>query len=100
LANSNSRYAKTGTLQITVPDGAGGKREIVYQSRRFIPPAGSAGQLLVEHTMLDGERLDGIAARYLGDPSQYWRICDSNAAVDPSELEEPGRVIVIRLTVS
>ncbi len=46
--------------------------------------------------MLDGDRLDLIAHRYLGDPELYWRICDANRALRPEELTaEPGRRLVI-----
>ncbi len=45
----------------------------------------------------DGERLDLIAARYLGDPEQSWRQCDANGAVRPEELEEVGRRVRITL---
>jgi hypothetical protein len=35
---------------------------------------------------MQGERLDNITARYLGDPLQFWRVCDANGAMNPSEL--------------
>jgi hypothetical protein len=45
-----------------------------------------------------GERLDIIAATYLGDPEQFWRICDANNAMRPDELTEtPGRQLRITL---
>jgi len=70
---------------------------IAYKRRRFIPP--TDGQTtLVEHTVTQGERLDNITARYLGDPLQFWRICDANLALDPEELtDETGRTIVITM---
>jgi hypothetical protein len=36
-----------------------------------------------------------VTARTLGDPEQFWRICDANDALDPYALVVPGR----RLTV-
>ncbi|HZT57821.1 MAG TPA: LysM domain-containing protein, partial [Pyrinomonadaceae bacterium] len=50
-----------------------------------------------EHTVTQGERLDQIAAQYLGDPEQFWRICDANGALRPEELLETGRRV--RLTL-
>ena len=44
--------------------------------------------LLLEHTVTEGDRLDNIAARYLGDPEQFWRICDANGVMRPDELTE------------
>jgi hypothetical protein len=43
------------------------------------------------------DRLDNIAARYLGDPEQFWRICDANPILEPEELEVAGRRILITL---
>ena len=34
------------------------------------------------------------AARTLGDPLQFWRVCDANNAMNPPELtEEAGRAL-------
>ena len=52
------------------------------------------------HLVLDGDRLDLIAHRYLGDPELFWRICDANRALRPDELTaEPGRRLAIPLGV-
>jgi hypothetical protein len=32
------------------------------------------------------ERLDHIAARFLADPTAFWRICDANGALSPDSL--------------
>ena len=38
-----------------------------------------------------GDRLDLIAAKYLGDPLMFWLICDANGAIDPHDLvDTPG----------
>jgi hypothetical protein len=53
---------------------------------------------LFEHTVTQGERLDNIAAQYLGDPEQFWRICDANAVLRPDELTDTtGRRIRITM---
>jgi hypothetical protein len=72
-------------------------KSIVYVRRRFISPP-ERFALLQEHAINQGERLDNIAAQYLGDPEQFWRICDANAAIRPQELTETiGRQIRITL---
>lgn len=90
---ANSRYAATETTTVTLPDG----REVACLRRRFVPsPAQFA--LLEEHVVTQGERLDVITARYLGDPEQFWRVCDANPVLRPEELTEaPGGVIRITL---
>ncbi|MFP5261557.1 MAG: LysM domain-containing protein [Blastocatellia bacterium] len=88
-----SRYNSARTAQIETTDG----RKIVYIRRRFIPPP-ERFELLLEHTVTEGERLDNIAAQYLGDPEQFWRICDANGAIRPEELTETiGRRLRITL---
>ena len=78
-----SRYYKIALLEHETPDG----KKIVYLRRRFVPPA-SRFQLLQEHSVAEGERLDNITAQYLGDPEQFWRLCDANAGMRPQELTE------------
>ncbi len=71
------------------------KREITYVRRRFVPATQVDG---VEYTVTQGDRLDNIAARTLGDPELFWRICDANDAMQPDELTEvAGRVLRIPL---
>jgi hypothetical protein len=88
-----SRYATTETATLDAPNG----EHIVYLKRRIVPPS-SRFALLVEHRVQDGDRLDNIAAGYLGDPEQFWQICDANDAIDPDDLTgEPGRLLRITL---
>lgn len=88
-----SRYYQTATGQYTSPDG----RVIVCLHRRFIPPA-DRFTLLEEHTVMQSERLDNIAAQALGDSEQFWRICDANNAMRPDDLTAtPGRILRITL---
>ena len=83
------------TLIVTDPDGE--TREIRYVERRFLPPAG-ASPTLIEHTVIQGERLDQITAKYLTDPTQFWQVADANQVLRPEELtEEIGRRIIIAL---
>jgi len=89
----NSRYAATETATHTLPDG----REVVYLRRRFLPSPENFA-LLHEHFVVDGERLDVLTAHYIGDPEQFWRVCDANRAERATDLTAvPGRVLVIPL---
>jgi len=84
-----SRYAELETVRRTTPDG----RVIAYKRRRFLPRCEEM-PLLVEVTTAEGDRLDQIANRTLGDSEQYWRICDAANAMSPDELvERPGRTL-------
>jgi hypothetical protein len=50
--------------------------------------------VLQEVTVTAADRLDLIAARTLGDPEQFWRVCDANNAMDPLDLTTTlGRVL-------
>ena len=83
-----SRYYNIETATLQTAEG----RLVAYKRRRF-PPRGEALRLLVEVTVADEDRLDSIAARTIGDPEQFWRICDANNALDPFDLEELGRTL-------
>jgi hypothetical protein len=88
-----SRYYGLATTTYVAPDGT----MIAYVERRFVPPPENF-QLLQEHAVSQGERLDNIAARYLGDPELFWRLCDANRAMRPEDLTKtPGRNLRITL---
>jgi len=91
-----SRYIGLEITTISVSDGDNGTRDIRYVRRRIIPSAEGL-TTLAEHTVAQGERLDQITARYVGDPTQFWRVCDANNVSKPEELEEVGRVIKIAM---
>lgn len=78
---NSSRYNGLNVLQHRLSDG----REVAYLERRFLPdPANFAD--LTKHTIQLGDRMDNVAFKYLGDPEQYWRIADANAAMQPEDL--------------
>jgi hypothetical protein len=81
VISPTSRYYLIPTATYETPDG----EAIVYLRRRLAPPPEDLA-LLEEHTVALGERLDTIAAARLGDPEQFWRICDANRALRPDEL--------------
>ncbi len=89
----NSRYNGLPTLTHTFPDG----RVVSYLTRRFVPSADRFSTLST-HLVAEGDRLDNLSARYLGDPEQYWKLCDANGALRPDELVEAiGRSLRIAL---
>jgi hypothetical protein len=91
-----SRYFNVESVKRVVTDRDGRERVIVYKRRRVIP-ADEDQPTLAEHTVSEGDRLDNITARYLGDPTQFWRLCDANVVLRPEELEVVGRVIRIAM---
>jgi hypothetical protein len=87
-----SRYYSIETTTHETPDG----RTIRFLRRRFLPPL-DRFMLVQEHLVTEGDRLDNVTARYLGDAEQFWRLCDANPILRPEELEEIGRRIRITL---
>ncbi|EFH84860.1 hypothetical protein [Ktedonobacter racemifer] len=97
MFDKTSRYYNLDVATMNMVDSDGLPREIRYVRRRFIPSS-AALTTLVEHTVVQGDRLDNITTRYLGDPRQFWRICDANDVLQPTELtDEIGNVITIAL---
>ena len=76
-----SRYFGLETVKLEKENG----ESIVYLKRRFIPQA-DRFSLIQEHTVSEGDRLDNISHQYLGDPEQFWQLCDANNAMVPDEL--------------
>jgi hypothetical protein len=76
-----SRYYGLASAQLTNPDGS----VVTYLRRRFLPPPEHFATL-AEHQVVSGDRVDNLAARYLGDAEQYWRLCDANGTMNPAEL--------------
>ena len=92
MFDATSRYAQIEEATLTLPDG----RVVAYKRRRLVPPA-SAHQRLGEVVVGPSDRLDLVTARTLGDPEHFWRLCDANDALDPQELERPGRRLIVPL---
>lgn len=95
MFDPTSRYAKIEIATTSVMESDGTTRTVNYVRRRIIPPLDTTLSV-VQHTVTQGERLDNITAMYLGDPLQFWLLCDSNNVLRPTELTDtPGRVIDI-----
>jgi len=90
---TDSRYYGISILQYTAPNG----QTIPYLTRRIVTQPGAPNFAAVaQHTVRQGDRLDLIAATYLGDPLLFWLICDANGAIRPYDLvATPGKVLAI-----
>lgn len=91
-----SRYYDVETATRTVTDADGNERVLRYKRRRVIPPQDDL-PTLAEHRVTEGDRLDNITARYAGDPTLFWRLCDANAVLRPEDLEAVGRSVRIAM---
>lgn len=89
----NSRYYGIPTQSVTTEDG----RTVSCLTRRVVPqPSAFATLQLI--TLRDGDRLDQLAAQYLGDPLLFWRLCDANGVLRPDELTETAGA-TLRITL-
>ena len=90
---TDSRYHGFTVEQYTAPSG----EVIPYLARRIVPQPGAPNFATINrYTVQQNDRLDLIAAKYLGDPLLAWLICDANGAMEPQNLvETPGKVLNI-----
>jgi hypothetical protein len=93
MFDETSRYHHIETATYQAANG----QVITYKKRRFLPQ-GEQLPLLVEVTLSEGDRLDLVAVRTIGDPQQFWRICDANNTMNPFALtSEVGRTLRVPL---
>jgi len=91
--NPSSRYYGATVEYYTRPDGI----QVAYLQRRIIPQP-DIYTSTQSYVVVDGDRLDNLASKYLGDPLLFWMICDANGVSDPDELTaQVGRAILIPL---
>jgi hypothetical protein len=86
-----SRYATVGVAEVDVPDGVGDRRRVRFLRRRF-PPQPATLPTLAEHVVRGGDRIDVVTATHLGDPTQFWRVCDANPVIHPDALVAADRI--------
>lgn len=92
-----SRYDGAEVASARVANGFGGEREVRYLRRRLVRDI-SGAPALAQHRVTEDDRLDLVSARYYGDPTAFWRICDANLALDPDDLvsrDAAGRLLVV-----
>lgn len=93
IYQAGSRYYGLPLAEITLADG----RTVRYLRRRFLPDPSTLATTAV-FLVSDGDRLDNLSARYLGDPMAAWRIADANGVLRLEEVvEETGRRVRITL---
>jgi nucleoid-associated protein YgaU len=90
----SSRYSGAATLRHVRPDGT----IVMYLARRILPQP-TIFQAVKTHAIVEGDRLDNLATKFLGDPALYWMICDANGVTDPDTLTaQVGRSILIPMS--
>jgi hypothetical protein len=95
MFDATSRYSDLEDDTYQAPDG----HTVRFKRRRFLPH-GAAMPLLQEVEVATGDRLDLIAARTLGDPQQFWQICDANNCMNPFDLTGDDAVAIrLRLRI-
>jgi len=72
-----SRYAKTPTVLLTLPDGT----QVAAVQLRTVPA--TAGD---PTPITSNDRLDVMAERFYGDATRYWHIADANTTLDSNRL--------------
>jgi hypothetical protein len=93
MFDPSSRYYALENATHTVTESDGTQRTLVYKRRRFLP-SGEGLAPLAGHNVAEGDRLDNITARYLGDPTLFWHLCDANRVLRPRDLtDEIGQTI-------
>jgi hypothetical protein len=90
----NSRYHGAELRSSVGADGVA----IPYLARRLVP-APERFQTTGEVRVRQGERLDQLAHRLLGDAEAFWRLCDAAGAIWPEELEAEGARVRVTLPV-
>ncbi len=76
----NSRYQNVPTTTYTTSSG----KTVVYLLRRFVPSPSQFATIAV-YSVKQGDRIDNVSAQVFGDPKLYWRICDANLIMQPSD---------------
>jgi hypothetical protein len=88
MFSQDSRYENVPIVTVVSPHGT----TLAYLRRRFLPslPEGEGPS----YEPVQGDRIDQVSARALGDPLQFWRIADVNPDLNPYDLvNEVGRKI-------
>jgi hypothetical protein len=80
----------------TAPDALGVEHAAI--PARQVPPV-DPGVNPYFHTVVAGETIELLAARYLGASEAWWMIADANPPMFPAELE-PGAQLAIPTTAS
>ncbi len=86
MFSPNSRYASAGTY--TARTATGRVVSVTRLPIRTRPPTRGV------HMRNDSQRLDLLAAHYLGDATAFWRLCDAADTVVPDALAVRDRIAI------
>ncbi len=87
MFTEHSRYAKTPTETVSLPDG----QEGTVLRLRPLPSTGGE-----PHRVRDRDQLDILAHERTGDGTRFWHVADANTEIEARRLlDETGRVIRI-----
>ena len=78
MFSANSRYSGLATYTVVLSDG----RTVTATTL----PVARRGPVLGYHPRVEGDRLDLLAARYLKEPTGFWRLCDADDGFSPDGL--------------
>ncbi len=86
MFKENSRYANLPLKTHVTAEG----QEQTYVARRILPKPETL-QIAGSQEVGSTDRLDLVAARAYGDPTQFWRLVDATIAFEPDRLTDiPG----------
>lgn len=86
MFDDKSRYTNLKTHEVV--DRRGRKVSVVP-----VPKAPEEISIGI-HIMKQGQRLDHLAHKYLGDPAGFWRICELNRVMLPEALSETQEISI------
>ena len=87
MLSSNSRYQKTATVTVNLPDGRIGPA----LKLRTLPA--TSGE---DHAVSDNDQLDVMAFRQTEDGQRFWHIADANTEIEAQQLlRETGATIQV-----
>ncbi|MBP2326539.1 hypothetical protein JOF56_006924 [Kibdelosporangium banguiense] len=91
-----ARISRYQALEDVATTGADGRR---LSAKALRVAATATGRY--QHTITEGDRLDGLAAHYYRQPRNWWRICDANPEIlSPQELLGAEPVVTYRFEVT
>lgn len=88
--SAGSRYASSTLI---VLDVNGTSRQVIYPTS-----PGTYQFKFIAHIYSADETIDGIAAAYYGDPTQWWKIGQANPEIMDWDNLTPGQTIRIPQT--
>lgn len=86
MFDPKSRYAKAELYHVT--DRRGRIVQVVTALEAPDPV------VIGFHLLLQGQRIDHLAKKYLGDDAGFWRICEANGVMQAEMLSEAPEIAI------